>query len=158
MDLLKELVKAGLVFDDVAVEELDIDMWQLKFDLGTIPRGNYVGGYWGDVSIADTTATLTVTVGDLYEEDEFNIGEGTVNLNYVGNSGLAYTSELEALITDRIQDLYPGLNASGSEQGMQGDDYLSLDLWTQKNLMPAHTHRKKEVDLCPVFCYTMHIV
>jgi len=86
------------------------------------------------VSIADTTATLTVTVGDLYEEDEFNIGEGTVNLNYVGNSGLAYTSELEALITDRIQDLYPGLNASGSEQGMQGDDYLSLDLWTQKNL------------------------
>jgi len=134
MDLLKELVKAGLVFDDVAVEELDIDMWQLKFDLGTIPGGNYVGGYWGDVSIADTTATLTVTVGDLYEEDEFNIGEGTVNLNYVGNSGLAYTSELEALITDRIQDLYPGLNASGSEQGMQGDDYLSLDLWTQKNL------------------------
>ena len=134
MDLLKELVKAGLVFDGVAVEELDIDMWQLKFDLGTIPGGNYVGGYWGDVSIADTTATLTVTVGDLYEEDEFNIGEGTVNLNYVGNSGLAYTSELEALITDRIQDLYPGLNASGSEQGMQGDDYLSLDLWTQKNL------------------------
>ena len=134
MDLLKELVKAGLVFDDVAVEELDIDMWQLKFDLGTIPGGNYVGGYWGDVSIADTTATLTVTVGDLYEEDEFNIGEGTVNLNYVGNSGLAYTSELEALITDRIQDLYPGLMASGSEQGMQGDDYLSLDLWTQKNL------------------------
>ena len=134
MDLLKELVKAGLVFDDVAVEQLDIDMWQLKFDLGTIPGGNYVGGYWGDVSIADTTATLTVTVGDLYEEDEFNIGEGTVNLNYVGNSGLAYTSELEALITDRIQDLYPGLNASGSEQGMQGDDYLSLDLWTQKNL------------------------
>ena len=134
MDLLKELVKAGLVFDDVAVEELDIDMWQLKFDLGTIPGGNYVGGYWGDVSIADTSATLTVTVGDLYEEDEFNIGEGTVNLNYVGNSGLAYTSELEALITDRIQDLYPGLNASGSEQGMQGDDYLSLDLWTQKNL------------------------
>ena len=134
MDLLKELVKAGLVFDDVAVEELDIDMWQLKFDLGTIPGGNYVGGYWGDVSISDTAATLTVTVGDLYEEDEFNIGEGTVNLNYVGNSGLAYTSELEALITDRIQDLYPGLNASGSEQGMQGDDYLSLDLWTQKNL------------------------
>ena len=134
MDLLKELVKAGLVFDDVAVEELDIDMWQLKFDLGTIPGGNYVGGYWGDVSISDTTATLTVTVGDLYEEDEFNIGEGTVNLNYVGNSGLAYTSELEALITDRIQDLYPGLNACGSEQGMQGDDYLSLDLWTQKNL------------------------
>ena len=134
MDLLKELVKAGLVFDDVQVEELDTDLWQLKFDLGTIPGGNYVGGYWGDVSIADTTATLTLTVGDLYEEDEFNIGEGTVNLDYVGNSGLAYTSELETLITDRIQDLYPGLNASGSEQGMQGDDYLSLDLWTRKNL------------------------
>ena len=113
MDLLRELVKAGLVFDGVAVEELDTDMWQLKFDLG---------------------ATLTVTVGDLYEEDEFNIGEGTVNLNYVGDSGLAYTSELETLITDRIQDLYPGLMSCGSEYGMQCDDYLSLDLWTQQNL------------------------
>ena len=105
MDLLKELVKAGLVFDGVAVEELDTDMWKLKFDLGVIPGGNYKGGFWGDVSIADTTATLTVTVGDLYEEDEFNLGEGTVNLNYVGDSGLAYTSELETLITDRIHCL-----------------------------------------------------
>ena len=134
MDLLRELVKAGLVFDGVAVEELDTDMWQLKFDLGVIPGGNYKGGFWGDVSIADTTATLTVTVGDLYEEDEFNIGEGKVNLNYVGDSGLAYTSELETLITDRIQDLYPGLMSCGSEYGMQCDDYLSLDLWTQQNL------------------------
>tara|TARA_S200002703_G_scaffold153981_1_gene156167 strand:- start:686 stop:1111 length:426 start_codon:yes stop_codon:yes gene_type:complete len=134
MDLLRELVKSNLVFDGVSVEQLDVDLWQLKFPLGVIPAGTYKGGYWGDATIEDTDAVLCVTVGDLYEEDEFNIGEGTVNLRYVGDSGLAYTGELEELITDRIGDLYPGLCAGGSEQGMQGDDYLSLDLWTKENL------------------------
>ena len=47
---------------------------------------------------------------------------------YEPNSGLAYTSELENLLCDRIAERY-GLSASGSEQGMQGDDYLSLDVW-----------------------------
>ena len=132
MDLLRELVKSNLVFDGVSVEQLDEDLWQLKFPLGVIPAGTYAGGYWGDATIEDTDAVLCVTVGDLYEEDEFNIGEGTVNLRYVEHSGLAYTGELEELITDRIGDLYPGLCAGGSEQGMQGDDYLSLDIWTRE--------------------------
>ena len=130
MDLLKELVKAGLVFEDVHVAEFDNNTWQLTFDLGVIPAGTYEGGYWGDAVIEDTDAKLTVIVGDLFEEGEFEIGEGVVNLNYVDGSGLAYTGELEDIVTDRISDLYPGLKADGSEQGMQGDDYLSLDLWT----------------------------
>jgi len=134
MDLLKELVKAGLVFDGVGTVQLDENLWQLQFDLGVIPAGTYKGGYWGDAVIRNTHAELIVTVGDLYEEDEFNIGEGTGDLNYVDGSGLAYTGELETLVTDRIGDLYPGLMAGGSEQGIQGENYLSLDMWTKANL------------------------
>lgn len=128
MDLLKELVKAGLVFDGVAVEQLEDNLWNLQFPLGTIPAGTYEGGYWGDATISETDATLTLTVGDLYDEGEFVIGEGTVVLNYAEHSGLAYTGDLEEVVTQRIKDLY-GINASGSEQGMQGEDYLSLDIF-----------------------------
>jgi hypothetical protein len=128
MDLLKELVKAGLVFDGVAVEQLDDNLWNLLFPLGTIPAGTYDGGYWGDATISETDATLTLTVGDLYDEGEFVIGEGTVVLNYAEHSGLAYTGDLEDVVTQRITDLY-GFGATGSEQGMQGEDYLSLDIF-----------------------------
>ena len=128
MDLLKELVKAGLVFDGVAVEQLADNLWNLQFPLGTIPAGTYEGGYWGDATISETDATLTLTVGDLYDEGEFVIGEGTVVLNYAEHSGLAYTGELEEVVTQTIKDLY-GINATGSEQGMQGEDYLSLDIF-----------------------------
>jgi hypothetical protein len=91
MDLLKELVKAGLVFDGVAVEQLDDNLWNLQFPLGTIPAGTYDGGYWGDATISETDATLTLTVGDLYDEGEFVIGEGTVVLNYAEHRGCCYT-------------------------------------------------------------------
>jgi len=128
MDLLKELVKAGLVFDGVAVEQLDDNLWNLQFPLGTIPAGTYDGGYWGDATISETDATLTLTIGDLYDEGEFVIGEGTVVLNYAEHSGLAYTGDLEDVVTQRITDLY-GFGATGSEQGMQGEDYLSLDIF-----------------------------
>ena len=131
MDLLKELVKAGLVAyvpDGVTGEQLDDNLWQLQFPLGTIPAGTYDGGYWGDATISETDATLTLTVGDLYDEGEFVIGEGTVVLNYAADSGLAYTGDLENVVTARIKDLY-GFKATGSEQGMQGEDYLSLDIF-----------------------------
>ena len=128
MDLLKELVKAGLVFDGVAVEQLEDNLWNLLFPLGVIPAGTYEGGYWGDATISETDATLTLTVGDLYDEGEFEVGEGTVTLNYAEHSGLAYTGDLEEVVTQRITDLY-GFGATGSEQGMQGEDYLSLDIF-----------------------------
>jgi len=128
MNLLTELVKAGLVFDGVTVEQLDDDLWNLQFPLGTIPAGTYDGGYWGDATISETEATLELTVGDLYRDAQFNLGEGTVVLNYANGSGLAYTGELEKVVTGLIADLY-GFNAHGSEQGMQGEDYLSLDIF-----------------------------
>jgi hypothetical protein len=129
MNLLTELVKAGLVFDVVTVEQLDDNLWNLQFPLGTIPAGTYDGGYWGDATISETDATLELTVGDLYDEDEFVVGEGTVVLNYANGSGLAYTGDLEEVVTARIKDLY-GFKATGSEQGMQGEDYLSLDIYS----------------------------
>ena len=119
---------------DVSVTKLFDDMWSIELPLGIIDGGVYEGEHWGDTHIEDTNATLVFTVGDLYDEGEFNFGEGMVKLNYAdGNEGLAYTSELETVITDRIKDLY-GIDAGGSEQGMQGDDYLSLDLWTKEVL------------------------
>ena len=50
-------------------------------------------------------------------------------LNYANGSGLAYTGDLEEVVTARIKDLY-GFKATGSEQGMQGEDYLSLDIYS----------------------------
>ena len=84
---------------------------------------------WKAVQLLDTDAVLTFTCGDLYGHGEFCFGEGTVNLNYAPhNEGLAYTNELEDIVTARIKDLY-NLDAGGSEQGMQGDEYLSLDIY-----------------------------
>lgn len=109
----------------------DNDVAHVSLPLGLIAGGSYTHGLWGDVSLLDTDATLNFECGDLYGEGVFYFGEGTVNLNYApGNEGLAYTNELEDIVTARIRDLY-GLDASGSEQGMQGDDYLSLDIYTE---------------------------
>lgn len=103
----------------------------INLPLGIIPAGTYEDGLWDTVKIEDTDAVLTFMCGNIYGDDEFAFGEGTVNLNYADdNEGLAYTSDLETVITDRIKDLY-GLDAGGSEQGMQGDEYLSLDIYTE---------------------------
>ena len=100
--------------------------------LVTLPLGNIAGGVyenklWGDAVIEDTDTALNFTFGDVYGDGEINIGEGTVNLEYLPESGLAYGGDLEDLVCDRIRDLY-GISACGSEQGMQGDEYLSLDI------------------------------
>ena len=100
--------------------------------LVTLPLGNIAGGIyenelWGDAVIEDTDAALNFTFGDVYGDGEINIGEGTVNLEYLPESGLAYGGDLEDLVCERIRDLY-GISACGSEQGMQGDEYLSLDI------------------------------
>ena len=145
MNLLAELIKHGLVslFEGAEVEEIYEDVWMLKLDLGEIPAGTYKGGYWGDAQIDDTDAVLRVTVGDIYGEGEFDLGEGVVNLNYIGDTGLAYTGELETLVTDRIADLY-GLQSSGSEQGMQGDNYLSLDVWAPEKQLSMYSEGATE--------------
>ena len=127
--LIKLLDLMGIVAGDkVVIESIDNFLWRIDVPLGKIDGGTYEGKHWGDAKIEDTDAWLTFVVGNLYAPNEFNIGEGQVNLNYAaGNQGLAYTGELEDIVTARIKDLY-NLKTDGSEQGMQGDDYISLDI------------------------------
>ena len=130
MRMLEKLLEMMGV-DASVVTYSDNETASISLPLGLIAGGSYSDGLWGDVTLLDTDATLDFTVGDLYDEGEFLFGEGTVNLNYApGNEGLAYTNELEDIVTARIKDLY-GLETGGSEQGMQGDDYLSLDIYTE---------------------------
>mgnify|MGYP003687679801 FL=1 len=128
--LIKLIELMGIVAGDkVVIESVDNFLWRLDLPLGKLSGGTYDGVHWGDAQIEDTDAWLTFTVGNMYSANKFSIGEGQVNLNYAaGNEGLAYTGDLEDVVTQRIKDLY-NLKADGSEQGMQGDDYISLDIW-----------------------------
>ena len=129
--LIKLFELMGVTAGDINVSSIDGNLWRVYLPLGSISADTYKGELWGDVQLEDTDATLTFAVGDLYDGNTFSIGEGEVNLNYAeGNTGLAYTSELEDVITARIKDLY-NLSADGSEQGMQGSDYLSLDVFAE---------------------------
>ena len=110
---------------DVTVEGIDNFLWRIELPLGKIDGGTYKGLHWGDATITDTDALLHFYVGDLHG-NSFSIGEGQVNLDYVEGSGLAYTGDLEDVVTARIRDLY-NLKTDGSEQGMQGDFELEDD-------------------------------
>jgi len=125
--LLEKLLNMMGVGQEV-LTHFDGEVAHIQLPLGKIDAGTYTDGLWGTVQLLETDAYLQFSAGDLYGEGEFDLGEGVVNLNYAeGNSGLAYTNELEDLITERIKELY-GLDAGGSEQGMQGKNYLSLDM------------------------------
>ena len=128
--LIKLLELMGITAGDkVVIEAVDYYLWRIDLPLGKIDGGTYEGKHWGDAVIEDTDAWLTFTVGNLYDSNRFSIGEGIVDINYAdSNEGLAYTGDLEDVVTQRITDLY-GFGATGSEQGMQGEDYLSLDIF-----------------------------
>ena len=129
MKKMLEKLLAAMGVDMSVVDDWDGVTAHVSLPLGLIEGGVYENRLWGTVELLDTDATLNFTCGDLYDEGEFEIGEGTVNLNYApGNEGLAYGGDLEDLVVDRIHDLYGGISACGSEQGMQGDRYLSLDV------------------------------
>lgn len=116
----------------VTVEEVDTAVYSISIPLGDGFAGEYTGGLWGDVAITNDSLVLNTTYGDLYGEEEFYFGEGTVQLDYVAGSGLAYTGPLDDLVGERLRAVTGGLiSASGSEQGMQGDDYLSLDVYEE---------------------------
>lgn len=116
----------------VKIEEADTDLYSISIPLGDGFAGEYAGGLWGDVAITNDSLVLHTTYGDLYEEGEYCFGEGAVMLDYVAGSGLAYAGPLDDLVGERLQTVTDGLiSASGSEQGMQGDDYLSLDVYEE---------------------------
>ena len=105
------------------------NFYSVSINLGTGFAGNYKGGYWGDCAITNDELKLEFVYGDIYDEGEEHFGEGTVHLDYADGSGLAYTGELDKLVEQKVEELTGGLiTCSGSEQGMQGHDYLSVDV------------------------------
>ena len=102
----------------------------VTISLGNDWAGHYEGGYWGDCSIDDDELQITFSVGDIYEDGDFHIGEGIVSLTYsADNEGMAYTGELDKYVGQVLRRVTDGmLDCSGSEQGMQDDTYLSVDI------------------------------
>jgi hypothetical protein len=121
----------------VTVEEVDTALYSISIPLGDGFAGEYAGGLWGDVAITNDSLVFNTTYGDVFGEgpdSEFGetFGEGTVLLDYVAGSGLAYAGPLDDLVGERLRAITGGLiSASGSEQGMQGEDYLSLDVYEE---------------------------
>ena len=115
------------------------NFYSVAIDLGTGFAGTYKGGYWGDCAITNDELKLHFTYGDLYEEGEENFGEGIVELEYVEGSGLAYTGALDTLVEETLEEITGGLiTCSGSEQGMQGEDYLSVDMGEYETVGTIH--------------------
>tara|TARA_B000000557_G_C20758229_1_gene436165 strand:+ start:606 stop:1031 length:426 start_codon:yes stop_codon:yes gene_type:complete len=105
------------------------NFYSVSINLGTGFAGNYKGGYWGDCAITNDELKLEFVYGDIYDEGEEHFGEGTVHLDYADGSGLAYTGTLDKRVEEKLEEITGGLiTCSGSEQGMQGDDYLSVDI------------------------------
>ena len=112
------------------LEERDTNLYNVTVALGDGFAGDYKGGYWGDCSIRDDKLTFEFLVGDVWGEDEITCGEGLVYVDYVGGSGLAYTGELDKLVCEKIAAATNNVvEATSSEQGMQGGDYISLDVY-----------------------------
>ena len=115
----------------------ETDFYAVSINLGTGWASSYEGGYWGDCEIENDELYLNFIYGNIYDAEEVDFGEGTVQLKYKGGTdanGLAYTGALDKMIGDKLEELTGGLiTCGGSEQGMQGHDgddesYLSVDL------------------------------
>ena len=105
------------------------NFYSVSINLGTGFAGKHKGGYWGDCAITNDELKLEFVYGDIYDEGEEHFGEGTVHLDYADGSGLAYTGTLDKRVEEKLEEITGGLiTCSGSEQGMQGDDYLSVDI------------------------------
>ena len=123
LNKLQEKLGTAITIED------EVDFYSVAINLGTGFAGDYKGGYWGDCAITNDELKLHFIYGDIYEEGEENFGEGVVELEYAKGSGLAYTGELDTLVEEKLEELTGGLiTCSGSEQGMQGEDYLSVDM------------------------------
>ena len=115
--------------DAITIENEGDRMYSVEINLGTGFAGDYKGGYWGDCAITNDELYLHFLYGDIYEEGDEDFGEGMVGLEYAEGSGLAYTGALDTLVEERLEEITGGLiTCSGSEQGMQGEDYLSVDV------------------------------
>jgi hypothetical protein len=91
-------------------------------------------GYWSDVAKAVTITDISLGMG--MQDGDSIFGELQVYFDLAtwnpDNDGLIYTdrqflAELQAFLSAHG---LPGEDVSYSEQGMQGDDYVSLDAGT----------------------------
>ena len=115
----------------------ETDFYAVSINLGTGWASSYEGGYWGDCEIENDELYLNFIYGNIYDAEEVDFGEGTVQLKYKGGTeanGLAYTGALDKMIGEKLEEITGGLlTCGGSEQGMQGHDgddesYLSVDI------------------------------
>ena len=115
----------------------ETDFYAVSINLGTGWASSYEGGYWGDCEIENDELYLNFIYGNIYDAEEVDFGEGTVQLKYKGGTeanGLAYTGALDQMIGEKLEEITGGLLTwGGSEQGMQGHDgddesYLSVDM------------------------------
>ena len=126
--LQAKLGDAVTIYDEFNGEHR-LNFYSVSINLGTGWAGSYKGGHWGDCTITNDELKLDFTYGDIYGEYDENFGEGFIDLTYAKDSGLAYTGELDRKIEDAVYDMTGGLlHCSGSEQGMQTDEYLSVDV------------------------------
>lgn len=125
-----KLIEKLQKIDAVTVNTTDeANVYAVTVNLGSGYAGKYDGGFWGDCAITNDTLELDFLYGKLYDDDETDFGEGYVHLDYVEGSGLAYTGDLDEIVADKLYEVTGGLlTCGGSEQGMQGDDYLSVDV------------------------------
>jgi hypothetical protein len=128
-DLYENVSESNIVHIDTAMDDVYCES-QITLSLGDGWAGHYEGGYWGDCSIDDDELQITFSVGDIYEDGDFHIGEGIVRLTYsADNKGMAYTGQLDKEVGQALRDITNGmLVCYGSEQGMQDDTYLSVDI------------------------------
>ena len=91
-------------------------------------RINTIGdGYWSNIQKSVTVTGYTV---DGYHGDEF--GELRVYFKIedwnIDNDGLIYT---DSVFLEEIQDCFATNDISYSEQGMQGDNFVSFDVGSE---------------------------
>jgi len=128
MKLVKQLQALKHV---TVMRDPDEEVYFVSVNLGKGFAGQHNGWLWGDVAITNDELTFNTAIDctDQYGDGEISMWEGTVHLDYVKGSGLAYTGALETAICDKLKERTNGLlEAHGSEQGMQGEDYLSCDV------------------------------
>tara|TARA_B100000683_G_C12123770_1_gene404645 strand:+ start:101 stop:535 length:435 start_codon:yes stop_codon:yes gene_type:complete len=108
--------------------------YSITVDLGKGWAGDYDKadwGGWGNVSITSDDLEFETTL--VNEGGEIYFYEGTVAIEYAKDSGLVYTSKLEDKLMEVLEERTNGaLTAHGSEQGMQTDTYLSLDVYADE--------------------------
>lgn len=117
-------------------EREDGEGYLISVDLGNGWTGDYATadwGGWGNVSVTNDEMNFETTL--TCEDGEVYFWQGSVVVEYAKDSGLVYTSKLEDKLMEVLEKRTNGLlTAHGSEQGMQGENYLDVDVFTEEAL------------------------